>query len=248
VAGRSRTIQRLTGIAPSGAFRRRRSAPGRNSTDPSADQFDDGSDTERQSNPDGEGEQRILDERGAAQKADPRHVGGPRQSRDRRSGAEPGQRQPSRSAGSVHRHPAARQEPGGHDQQTGAAVELPARGADRLADVLGTADQPGAEDGAAQAVREVVAGEDAEGRGHDDHPEVRRAGVGEDPGRQDRRLGRDHRQHAVQTAQAGQQRVEQRRRHQRADHRQQIQHHGCSMGRGHRRARQSTVLSRVIVG
>jgi hypothetical protein len=241
VAGRSRPIQRLTakngpacGVAPPGAFQRRRSAPGSNSTDPPTDQFDDGSQTDGQSNPDGEGEQRILDERGAAQKADPRHVRGPRQSRDRRSGAEPGQWQPGRSAGGVHRHPAAREEPGGHDQQAGAAVELPARDADGLADVLGTADQPGPEDAAAQAVREVVAGEDAQCRGHDDHPEVRRAGVREDAGRQDRRLGRDHRQHAVQTAQARQQRVEQRRRHQRADHRQQIQHHGCSMGGGHR--------------
>jgi hypothetical protein len=87
---------------------------------------------------------------------------------------------------------------------------LPVRRRDRSPDPPGAVDQPGAEDAAAEAVREVVADEDAEGGGHDDQQQARRAGVGEDAGRQHRGLGRDHRQHAVQAAQTRQQRVEQR--------------------------------------
>jgi hypothetical protein len=60
--------------------------------DPSPDQFDNGSENERQAQADGDAEQRVLDERAAAQEADPGGVGGPRHRRDRRSGAEPGQR------------------------------------------------------------------------------------------------------------------------------------------------------------
>jgi hypothetical protein len=93
----------------------------------------------------------------------------------------------------------------------------------------------------------VVADEDAQSRGCHDHPDVESAGVGEHAGRQDRRLGRDHRQNAVQTAQAGQHRVEQRRRHQWADYRHQIQHHGASMGGSNRRPRPSAVPFGITV-
>jgi len=160
-------------------------------------------DRERQADPDRQAEQRIRDERRAAQKAEPRRVRRPGQRRDRRGRGEPGQREPGGPAGRVHRHPAARQETGRDDQQAAVPAELAAGRVDRPAEPPGAADQPGAENAPAQAVGEVVAGEDPERRGHDDQHQARHPGVREDAGRQHRRLGWDHREHAVQRAQAG---------------------------------------------